>query len=106
MSNWFAYDDGRSVGQVSAEGGVILRDDEHKLGARITLKRGSGYVSISCHIYGRTEHTRFFGAVSDAEREYAAMRTALGNVMSVITSAGSKDIKVWEAISEFVERFP
>ena len=106
MSNWFAYDDGRSVGQVSAEGGVILRDDEHKLGARITLKRGSGYVSISCHIYGRTEHTRFFGAVSDADREFAPTRTALGNVINVIAKAGPQDIKIWEAISEFVGRFP
>ena len=106
MSNWFSYDDGRSVGKVSAEGGVILRDDEHELGARITLKRGSGYVSISCHIYGRADHTRFFGVVSDAEREYPAMRTALGNVMNIIDSAGSNDIKVWEAISEFVGRFP
>ena len=106
MSNWFAYDDGRSIGKVSTEGGVILRDDEHKLGARITLKRGSGYVSISCHIYGWTDHTRFFGSVSDAEHEYATMRTALGNAMNVIDSAGGKDIKVWEAISEFVRRFP
>ena len=106
MSNWFAYDDGRSIGKVSAEGGTIFWDEEHKLGARITLKRGKDYVSISCHIYGRTDHTRFFGAVSDAEREYAAMRTALGNVMNVINLAGGKDIKVWEAISEFVRRFP
>ncbi len=106
MSNWFAYDDGRSIGKVSAEGGTIFWDEEHKLGARITLKRGKNYVSISCHIYGRTDHTRFFGAVSDAEHEYVAMRTALGNVMNVINSAGWKDIKVWEAISEFVRRFP
>ncbi len=106
MSNWFAYDDGRSIGKVSAEGGVILLDDEHELGARITLKRGSGYISISGHIYGWTDHTRFFGSTTEAQREYAAMRTALGKVMDVIASAGSKDIKVWEAISEFVRRFP
>ena len=106
MSDWFAYDDGRSVGKVSAEGSTIFWDEEHKLGARITLKRGSGFVSISCHIYGRTDHTRFFGAVSDAEREYKAMRTALGNVMNVIDTAGGKEIKIWEAISEFVRRFP
>ena len=106
MSNWFAYDDGRSAGKVSTEGGIILRDDEHKLGARITLKRGGSYVSISCHVYGWTDHTRFFSTVSDAEREYAAMRAALGDVMNMIDSAGSKEIKVWEAISEFVRRYP
>ena len=106
MSNWLAFDDGRSIGKVSTEGGVILLDDEHELGARITLKRGSGYVSISCHIYGWTDHTRFFGSLMEAQREYAAMKAALGGVVNVIESAGSKDIKVWEAISIFVRRFP
>jgi len=106
MSNWLAYDDGRSIGKVSTEGGVILLDEEHEQGARITLKRGSGYISISCHIYGWTDHTRFFKATTDAQRDYVAMKTALGGVVGVIESAGSKDIKVWEAISEFVRRFP
>jgi len=106
MSNWLAYDDGRSIGKVSTEGGVILLDDEHEQGARITLKRGSGYVSVSCHIYGWTDHTRFFKSTSEAQREYVAMKAALGNVVGIIESAGSKDIKVWEAISEFVRRFP
>ena len=30
MSNWLAYDDGRSIGKVSTEGGVILLDEEHE----------------------------------------------------------------------------
>jgi hypothetical protein len=106
MSNWLAYDDGRSIGKVSTEGGIILLDDEHQQGARITLKRGKDYISISCHIYGWTDHTRFFKSTSEAQREYVAMKAALGNVVGVIESAGSKDIKVWEAISEFVRRFP
>ena len=44
MSNWLSYDDGRSIGRVSFEGGVILLDDEHQRGARITLKRSDKYV--------------------------------------------------------------
>lgn len=106
MSNWFAFDDGRSIGKTSAEGGVILRDDEHPSGARITLKRGSGYISVSCNIYGWMDHTRFFGTVSDAQREYVAMKAALTSVLDVIGANGVKEIKVWEAISEFVRRFP
>jgi hypothetical protein len=106
MSKWLAYDEGRSIGKVSTEGGVILLDEEHQQGARITLKRGSGYISISCHIYGWTDHTRFLQSTSEAQRDYAAMKAALGGVVGIIESAGSKDIKVWEAISEFVRRFP
>ncbi len=106
MSNWFAFDDGRSIGKISAEGGVILRDDEHPGGARITLKRGSGYISVSCNLYGWMDHTRFFGTVSDAQREYVEMKTALVSVLEVIGTKNLKEIKVWEALSEFVKRFP
>jgi hypothetical protein len=107
MNNrWHKYDEGRSINKISKEGGVILRDDEHELGARITLKRGKDFVSVSGHIYGWTDHTRFFVNLPDAEREYEAMKNALGDVVNVIEAVGSKDIKVWEAISEFVRRFP
>ncbi len=106
MSNWFAFDDGRSIGKISAEGGVILRDDEYPGGARITLKRGSGYISVSCNLYGWMDHTRFFGTVSDAQREYVEMKTALISVLEVIGTKNLKEIKVWEALSEFVKRFP
>ena len=106
MSSWFAYDDGRSIGKVSSEGGVILLDEEHPAGARITLKRGSGYVSVSCNIYGKMDHTRFFGTVSEAQREFRNMKSSLDEVMKIIEATGSRDIKVWEAISEFVRRCP
>ena len=106
MSSWFAYDDGRSIGKVSSEGGVILLDEEHPAGARITLKRGSGSVSVSCNIYGKMDHTRFFGTVSEAQREFRNMKSSLDEVMKIIEATGSRDIKVWEAISEFVRRFP
>ena len=68
MSNWVAYEMGRSIGKVSAEGGLIMRDEEHPGGARITFKRGSGHISVSCNLYGWVEHTRFFGTTADAQR--------------------------------------
>lgn len=105
MSNWLSYDDGRSIGRISSEGGMILLDDEHQSGARITLKRGDKYVSVSCNIYNWIDHTRFFGTVTDAEREYKSMKSALGEVVNMI-ALDSPDIKIWEAISEFVRRFP
>jgi hypothetical protein len=106
MSNWFAFDDGRSIGGLSAEGGVILFDEEHSSGARITLKRGSGYVSVSANIYGWIDHTLFFTSDMDAQREYRAMRSALDELLDIINTDGIKDIKIWEAISDFVRRFP
>lgn len=106
MNNWSAYDNGRSIGKTSAEGGLIMRDEEHSGGARITFKRGSGYISVSCNLYGWVDHTRFFGTAADAQREYVALKAALTSVLGVINTDGVKDIKIWEAISEFVRRFP
>ena len=106
MSSWFAYKGGRSIGSVGAEGGEILRDEEHEAGARVTLKRGSSYVSVSCNVYGWMDHTRFFGSVTEAQREYILMKSSLGNMVENILLADKSDLKMWEAIAEFVRRFP
>ena len=106
MSNWFAYDNGSTIGSTGAEGGMVLRDEEHELGARLTLKRGGNYVSVSCSIYGWMDHTRFFGTVADAQREYLLMKPPLANMVENILSAGKSDLKMWEAIADFVRRFP
>ncbi|MBL8101612.1 MAG: hypothetical protein JNM02_03705 [Anaerolineales bacterium] len=106
MNRWAAYDNGRSIGKISPEGGLIMRDEEHPSGARITFKRGKGYISVSCNLYGWMDHTRFFSTASDAQREYVAMKAALIHVLDVINTDDVKDIKIWEAISEFVRRFP
>jgi hypothetical protein len=100
------YDRGQSIGKVGAEGGEILRDEEHKAGARVTLKRGKSYISVSCNVYGWMDHTRFFSSVREAQREYVIMKPLLANMVENILSAGKSDIKMWEAIAEFVRRFP
>lgn len=106
MSNWTVYDHGRSIGTVSAESGITLYDEEHSNGARITFKRGIGYVSVSVNLYGWMDHTRFFTTDSDAQREYRAMKSAIHMTLNMIKTADPNDIKIWEAISEFVRRFP
>jgi len=104
MSIWAAFDDGRSIGKVSSEGFVILRDDEHEQGARITLKRGANHISISCNIYGKMDHTRFFKTIPDAEREYNPMKRELEKIVRNI-KATKDQIQMWMEISEFVRRF-
>jgi hypothetical protein len=106
MSNWQPYNRGRSIGITGSEGGMIIRDEEHPLGARMTIKQGKDYVSVSCNISGMIDHTRFFKGMKAAEREYVTMQVELAKVMDSISFAKAADIKVWEAISEFVARFP
>lgn len=106
MSNWSSFNQGQSIGTVSPEGGKILYDEEHSGGARITLKRGKDYISISLNVYGWLEHTRFFVLDSEAQREYKTMRNAINEMMALINREGISDLKIWEAISDFVRRFP
>jgi hypothetical protein len=106
MNSWSIYNMGKTIGTTTAEGGLILSDEANEDGARITLKRGNSYVSVSLHIRGWMDHTRFFSTDADAQREYRAMRTAVISVLAVINTKGVNEIKIWEAISEFVRRFP
>lgn len=106
MSKWKPYNRGRSIGIKGAEGSTIVRDEEHPLGARMTIKQGNDYVSVSCNISGKIDHTRFFKEMRGAEREYANMQKELAKVLDAISTAKAADIKVWETISGFVARFP
>jgi hypothetical protein len=106
MSSWSAYKNGRSIGSVSAEGSETLHDEEHMGRARVTLKRGNNYISVSANVYGWMDHTRFFSSVIEAQREYILMKSSLGNMVENILLAGKSDLKMWEAIAEFVRRFP
>jgi hypothetical protein len=106
MSNWFSHDDGSTIGSAGAEGGVILRDEEHEQGARLTLKRGESYFAVACSIYGWMDHTRFFATEVEAQREYLLMKPPLSNMLENILSDGKGDLKMWEAIADFVRRYP
>ena len=112
-TSWYPFDGGGSVGTAGAEAGTVMLDDEHELGARITLERDGATApfAITCGIYGWMMHTRFFGAEADARSAYDAMQQALGDVVLTIPldgdpdrDAGMKDVT--RRIGEFVERFP
>jgi len=99
------FNQGRTIGLQSPEGGVIVRDEEHPLGARIILKEAKEYISISCNISSRIDHSRFFRKMSDAQYEYSVMKDELVRVAQIVSSSRSSDVKSWEAIAGFVAKF-
>lgn len=112
---WYPFDNGQSIGQGGSEDGVILRDEEHALGARITLER-LGFLNIkrrfaiTCGIYGWMVHTRFFSNQTEAQHAYEEMKNELDKILNIIPTVDEADDEkvnvVAEAISSFVERFP
>jgi len=109
---WYAFDGGGTIGAAGSEDGVIMRDDEHANGARITLERDSTIApfAITCGIYGAMVHTRWFSSEAQAQHDYDAMKQALDAIIrgplenDQNFTAGTKTSS--EAIEEFVERFP
>ena len=106
MNSWFPYNDGITIGAKGPEGDVILMDEAHPIGARLTIKEGVQYVSVSCNIYNWMNQTRFFGTVGEAKREFPIMEDALLEIIDLLAAREINKIKVWEAISNFVRRFP
>jgi hypothetical protein len=109
--DWYAFDDGKTLGERGSEEGVITRDEELDDGARITLEREARGIpfAITCGIYGWMVHTRFFGAESEAEAAYQNMRDDIGRILAVVRSGTDPDggsRAVSQLISQFFERFP
>ena len=106
MSSWSVFNNGKSIGTTGAAGGVVLFDEEHGKGARITYRRSDGIISVSVKFHGWMDHTRFFTAEHDAQREYRGMKIAINKLLDEINQPEIQKIKVWEIISDFVKRYP
>lgn len=76
---WHPFHDGLTIGTSGSEGGVILRDEEHPLGARITLERvgGDGRHAVTCGVYGLMLHTAFADGEAAGVALYGTMRERL-----------------------------
>jgi len=107
--SWSHFDDGASLGTRGSEHGVIILDDEHDNGARITLERDGGPApfAITCGVYGCMVHTRYFGAEGEARHAFGAMKAALGELLDSQSAADSDDLSGMAAgVDAFVARFP
>ena len=101
-ASWHPVGDGATLSQTGSEGGVIIRDEEHPQGARITLERGGGIApfSITCGVYGVMFHTRFFADEAEGQEAYDLMKPEIASIAAGnATDASAK-------ASAFVAQFP
>jgi hypothetical protein len=109
---WGPFEGGASLGAAGTEGGVIVRDDEHPLGARVTLERGGviGAYAITCGVYGWMVHTCFFGDRAAAEAAFEVIEAELAAILRAIPDAdemeSERSDEVVAMISAFVDRHP
>src|SRR5215510_5882891 len=93
---WQSFDKGRTIGKTGSEAGIILLDEEHTDGARITLERdGRMPFAITCGIHDWMVHTRFFANEAVAGQAYENMKQALDCIIQSIrlNSDPDRDVK-------------
>ena len=78
--DWYTFNRGATLGTEGSERGVIVTDEEHALGARLTLERGTQTApfAITCGVYGWLVHTRFFPSETEANAEYDSDENCAG----------------------------
>ncbi len=111
-TNWYDFDEGYSIGTSGHDGGLIVRDEEHQSGARMTLEEDGSFApfSITCGIYGWMFHTRYFSEEAEAAEEFELMKNDLDEILESFSSEDDADEDtlnaISEEISEFVEKYP
>ena len=108
---WHIAENGATIGQQGSEQGVIERDEEHELGARISLERGCRVapLAITCGIYGWMMHTRFFGSQEEALAQYEAMKNRLHELLLEAEKTAQEDggkRVLFDGVARFVEDYP
>jgi hypothetical protein len=106
---WQPFENGTTLGTRGSERGETIRDEEHALGARITLEQNTNTApfAITCGIYGWMAHTRFFGNEPEAIAEYEKMKSAISEIVKPFSDPVYSDPRATVgAIEAFIESFP
>ncbi|GAB5535952.1 MAG: hypothetical protein Rubg2KO_22010 [Rubricoccaceae bacterium] len=93
---------------IGSEGGRIVSDEEHDLGARISLEEQCGQIpfAITCGIYGWMLHTRYFSDGQKARDAYAQMKRELEDIVDQIPTNGDTNVEYGIAlVTDQVEAF-
>ena len=56
---WIKYNDGKEIGTIGTENGIIVLDDEYPGCARITVEECERYHAITVGLYSSMLHTAF-----------------------------------------------
>jgi hypothetical protein len=106
---WTPCENGSTSGTLGSEGGVVLRDEEHETGARITLEEcGHPPFAITCGIYGVMVHTAFAATEIEANDAYDAMKADIEMLLGLWPDDDAEPeakSRFCDAISAFANKY-
>jgi len=107
---WNSFDGGSTIGTRGSENGVIVSDEEHSDGARVTLESGCAHApfAVTCGMYGWFFHTTFMRSQAEGEQTAAAIRSAIESILALVSTRDESVRRpaITAAISSLVDRFP
>ena len=110
-SSWHPFEEAATLGLPGSEEGIVVRDEENFLGARITLERAAKVApfAITCGIYGWMMHTCFFSTEAEAYSRYNLMKNSLSALLEAAEQTADVDggrQVLMEGIEKFVGDYP
>jgi hypothetical protein len=110
---WSAAEGGSTLGLGGAEGGTIVRDEQHPAGLRLTLEEdpARSFYALTCGISGWLLHARFFDDEAKAQAAWDEMKPALEELATQLPTSGAKAMDeatraAGAKLGAFVARFP
>jgi hypothetical protein len=110
---WKPTAEGSTLGLEGAEGGTIVRDEEHPAGLRLTLEEdpARSFHALTCTVSGWLVHRRYFSSEAEAQAAWEEMRPALVELAVQLPVAGPRSLdpatrEAGAKLGAFLARFP
>ncbi len=110
---WSPAEGGRTLGLEGAEGGLIVRDEVHPAGLRLTLEEDTSrsFHALTCGVSGWLVHRRYFDSEALALAAWEEMKPALVALGAQLPASGPKGLsqatrEAGAKLGAFLARFP
>lgn len=110
---WKPMAEGSTLGLEGAEGGTIVRDEEHPAGLRLTLEEdpARSFHALTCTVSAWLVHRRYFSTDAEAQAAWDEMQPALVELAGQLPAAGPKGLdpatrEAGAKLGAFLARFP
>ena len=96
---WYRFSDGKTIGTKGSEGGIIVKDYEHRDGARITIENGGDIApySVTIGIYGLMFHTTFSSSLDQAEKQAEILKEKNRAIFSLLDVSVEERDNTWHS---------
>ena len=111
--SWSPAEAGGTLGMMGAEGGTIVRDEEHPAGLRLTLEEdlSRSFHALTCGVSGWLVHRRYFDSEALALAAWEEMKPALVELSAQLPASGPRSLTpetraAGAKLGAFLARFP